>query len=102
MRAVGRQPFDRRDRGAAAFDTGVMADADGAAVDVHGARAALADAAAELGALQFSTSRSTHSSGMSPGTSTVVVFPLTFRCERHSVNSLERKDESDRKATSPY
>src|SRR5262245_36879589 len=44
--------------------------------------------------LRFITSLRTHSRGMSPGTSTVVVFPLTFNVKGIAEVSLEKGDRS--------
>ena len=52
VRAVGRQPLDRRDHGARRGRHGQYAGAHRRAVEVHGARTALRHAAAELRALQ--------------------------------------------------
>ena len=77
MRAVGRKPFDRGDRRVRRGRDRRQAGAHRVAAEMHGAGAALADAAAVFGAFEFRTSRSTHSKGMSGGTSTVADRPFT-------------------------
>jgi hypothetical protein len=64
--------------GALAADTGVWHDR-WARPPTITARAALADAATEFGPLQIQDVPNHPQEGMSAGTSTVVVFPLTFK-----------------------
>jgi deoxyhypusine synthase len=86
--AVGRQPFDRDDGGARRVGHRCLAGAHRAASQMDGAGAARAGPAPVFRAGRFNTSRSTQSSGMSPGTSTVVAFPLTVKDDGHLAGAM--------------
>ena len=79
MRAVGRQALDGRDLEADAADTGVEHEriAWPLACTVQAPHWPMPQP--NFVPFRSSTSRSTHSSGMSGGTSTVVDFPFTFK-----------------------
>ena len=84
MRAVGREPFDRRDSTPSRRSRRASRTSARLAVEVNGARAALRDAAAELRAGRPRSSRNTQSSGMSGGDVDGLPAAIHIHVESHA------------------
>src|SRR5688572_3113431 len=92
MRSVRREPFDRDDRGVADGRHRRRARPHGVAAQVHGARAALADAAAELGPLQVEDVSEHPQQGHVAGDIDGRRLPVHVHGEWHSVNSQQERE----------
>src|SRR5688572_28558564 len=97
MRPVWRQPFDGRNCCTGSGRYRSLTGALSASAQMHGARTALTDAAAELRALEI------HDVSEHPEQRHVSRdvdrrrLPVDVQCERHSVNSLERREIAQEK-----